>query len=270
MSAVMLSEWRKVASTQLWWILAVVMGGYMAFLAAVLAFSLTAEGGGAAFTGGASTAELDPLAVAQSVYTVAPSLGYVFPLVMGALAMTGEFRHQTLTPTLLAEPRRTLVLGSKLLLQAGIGALLGVIGTVAAVAAGAGVLAVVGEPTLLGEGDVWTGLVWSVAALAIWGVIGVGVGTLLPNQVASVVVILAFTQFVEPILRIGLAAVDGLADVAKFLPGAAAEALVGSSLYSATGMAELLTRWQGALVLVAYAVVFALVGRFTTLARDIT
>jgi hypothetical protein len=270
MRAALVSELRKASSTQLWWILTVVMGGYMAFMAAVLAFSLTAETGTSGMTGGMSTEPLDPRAVAQSVYTVAPSLGYVFPLVLGALTVTGEFRHQTLTPTLLAEPRRSVVLGAKLVVQAGLGALLGVVGTVGAVAAGAGVLVVLGEPVLLDDSGIWANLVWSVVALAIWGVIGVGVGTLIPNQVASVVVILAFTQFVEPILRIGLAAVESLADVAKFLPGAAAEALVGSSLYSTTGLAELLSRWEGAAVLVAYAAGLALVGRFTTLARDVT
>jgi hypothetical protein len=270
MRPALVSELRKVTSTQLWWILAVVMGGYMAFMAAVLAFSLTSEEGASGMTGGMSTEQLDPVAVAESVYTVAPSLGYVFPLVMGALAMTGEFRHQTLTPTFLAQPHRTTVLGAKLVVQAAVGALFGVLGVAGAVAAGAGVLWVLDEPLVLGDAGIWASLGWSVVALAIWGVIGVGVGTLIPNQVASVVVILAFTQFVEPILRIGLAAVEGLADVAKFLPGAAAEALVGSSLYSTTGLAELLPRWSGALVLVTYAVVLAVVGRFTTLSRDVT
>lgn len=270
MRPALVSELRKVTSTQLWWILAVVMGGYMAFMAAVLAFSLTSEQGASGMTGGMSTEQLDPVAVAESVYTVAPALGYVFPLVMGALAMTGEFRHQTLTPTFLAQPRRTTVLAAKLVVQAAVGALFGVLGVVGAVGAGAGVLWLLDEPLVLDQGGIWVSLAWSVVALAIWGVIGVGVGTLLPNQVASVVVILAFTQFVEPILRIGLAAVDGLADVARFLPGAAAEALVGASLYSTTGLAELLPRWAGAAVLVAYAVAFAAVGRVTTLSRDVT
>jgi hypothetical protein len=111
---------------------------------------------------------------------------------------------------------------------------------------------------------------FSVAALAIWCVIGVGLGTLLTNQVASIVVILAFTQFVEPILRIGLVAIDPLAGAQKFLPGAAAEALAGSSLYSTTGMLGLLDRGWGAVVLLAYAAVFALLGRYLTLRRDVS
>lgn len=270
MRAALVSELRKVLTTQLWWILALGMGAYMAMIAAALAFSFAADPSEMSGMGGGEPAPLDPRAVAESVYTVAPSLGYVFPLVMGALAMTGEFRHQTITPTLLAEPRRTVVLVAKLLVQAAVGAFYGVLGTGGAVVAGALTLVAMGEPTLLGEADLWASIGWSVVALAIWGVIGVGVGTLVPNQVASVVAILAFTQFVEPIARLGLVAVEGAAEVAKYLPGAAAEALAGSSLYSATGMADLLARWQGGLVLVGYALVLALLGRVTTLRRDIT
>ena len=57
--------------------------------------------------------------------------------------------------------------------------------------------------------------------------------------------------------------------VSKFLPGAAGEAIAGSSLYVSSGLAELLVPWQGILVLLAYAVVFTVIGRLTTFRRDI-
>jgi hypothetical protein len=53
------------------------------------------------------------------------------------------------------------------------------------------------------------------------------------------------------------------------MPGAAGEAIVGSSLYTSTGLAELLPAWQGALVLIGYAVVLVVIGRLTTFRRDI-
>ena len=91
-------------------------------------------------------------------------------------------------------------------------------------------------------------------------------------QVAAVVVILAFTQFVEPIARIVLGVFDGLDQVAKFLPGAAADGLIGASLLGSLGGAgssDLLPRWGALLVLLAYAGVLAAVGRYSTLRRDI-
>jgi ABC-2 type transport system permease protein len=263
------SEIRKLVSTRMWWLLGIVMLGYMGFMGIVMAFSLTNDP--ASMTGGLGTVtELDGLTIARTVYTLAVSLGYVFPLVIGALSMTGEFRHKTITSTLLAEPRRGIVLAAKLVVGAVLGAAYGVIGTAGAVLGGLPFLLTKGDGAHLGDHRVLADLFFSVLAIAIWCVIGVGLGTLLPNQIASVVVILAFTQFVEPILRIGLVAVDALEGLQKFLPGAAAEALAGSSLYSTTGMLGLLDRGWGAVVLLTYAVGFALVGRYTTLRRDIS
>jgi hypothetical protein len=82
-------------------------------------------------------------------------------------------------------------------------------------------------------------------------------------------VLLAFTQFVEPLLRLLLAQFDATEAASKFLPGAAGEAIAGSSLYVSSGLAELLNSWQGAVTLVGYAVVLVLIGRFTTFRRDI-
>ena len=262
MSAALKSEWRKVTTTKMWWILAVGMFAYMAFLGAVMGFSLTGQS--------ADGSALSGREVAQSVYTLGASLGYVFPLIVGALAMTAEFRHQTITPTLLFEPRRSVVLGAKLVVNLAVGVVLGVVGTLGAIVGGAPLLTTLGDGAHLSDPIVLGNLFFAVLALASWAAIGVGLGTLLPNQVAAIVVILAFTQFVEPILRVGFAAVDSLSEVAKFFPGAAAEALVGSSLYSTTGMLSLLGRGEGAAVLVAYAAIFAVLGRVTTLRRDVT
>ena len=56
----------------------------------------------------------------------------------------------------------------------------------------------------------------------------------------------------------------------RFLPGAAAEAVVGSSLYTTGGALDLSPRWLGALVLIGYVVVLSSIGWRTTLRRDIT
>lgn len=264
MRAAVLAEWRKVMTTRMWWILGLATFGYMLFLGVVLGFAFTHPG-----TGNGQV-PVHGRAAAETLYTLAASLGYAFPLVIGALAVTGEFRHRTITPTFLVEPRRGLVLGSKLLVQLVVGAGFGLAGTAGAVLGGAPLLAVAGHPTWLGDSRVQLDLVCCVLALALWAVVGVGVGSLLTNQVAAVVAILAFTQFVEPILRLGLAAVDPLSGASKFLPGAAAEALAGASFYSTSGMAGLLGRWEGGLVLLGYAVLLAVLGRVTTLRRDVT
>lgn len=278
MSGALRSELRKVATTRTWWLNAAIMFAYMLIMAVIMAavFSLSARaaadlgtspvpGGG---SGGAAMV-LDPWAAASSVYTLAVALGYIFPAVLGAMMVTTEFRHRTITPTLLAQPRRSVVLGSKFLavLPFALGvALAGVAGTVLG---GAATLAVLGEPTFLADGAMLRTIALSALALVLWSLVGVGFGAVLTNQVAAIVVLLVFTQFVEPLLRLLLAQFDATETLSKFLPGAAGEAIAGSSLYSSSGLAQLLDPWQGAAVLLAYAVLLLAIGRLTTFRRDI-
>lgn len=265
MNAAVRTELRKLFSTRLWWILLIGMACYMAFLAAVLGFAL-ATGDTVSGTGPA----LSPAEITGSVYTLATSLGYVFPLVVGALIMTNEFRHQTATPTFLFEPRRHIVLAAKLVVGGFIGLLFGFAGVLGTLAAGIPVLMFKDVPLRLDDGDTWVSLLLTTVALAIWCMIGVGLGTVLPNQIGAIITILAFTQFVEPIVRLGLAAFDATAGIAQFLPGAAAEAIAGSSFYAVGSSMELLGRLPGALVMLAYVAVLAIIGMRTTLRRDIT
>ena len=273
MIAALRSEMRKTMTTRMWWVLLLTMVVYMAFLAGVMAFSFAFEAPGASMgatqEGGEGMA-LAPLDLALTVYTLAPTLGYVFPVIMGALSVSGEFRHMTVTPTLLAEPRRTVVLGAKLLAGLPIGLLYGVVGTLTTIGTGAAVLAALGEDPLLTDPEVLKTAAFAVLAMTVWAVVGVGFGAALKNPVVAVVVVLAFTQLVEPVMRIALGLVDALQEVPRWLPGAAGEAIAGSSFYSASGINELLPRWQGFVVLLDYGLVLAAIGRATTLRRDIT
>lgn len=265
MTAAIRTELRKLFSTRLWWILLIGMAGYMAFLAGVLGFAL-ATGDSMTGTGTALSSE----EITGSVYTLATSLGYVFPLVVGALIMTNEFRHQTATPTFLFEPRRHIVMGAKLVVGALIGLLFGLAGVLGTLAAGIPVLMFKDVPLRLDHSSTWVALALTIVALALWCMIGVGLGTVLPNQIGAIITILAFTQFVEPIVRLGLSAFDATAGIARFLPGAAAEAVAGSSFYAAGSAMELLGRLPGTLVMLAYVAVLAAVGLRTTLRKDIT
>ncbi|WP_300578839.1 ABC transporter permease [uncultured Nocardioides sp.] len=260
--AALAAEWRKLTSTALWWVLALGMAAYLAFVGAAMAFSLTVAPEGQA-------PPLGGLDAALTVYGVLNAVGYVFPLVVGTLLVTTEVRHKTLTQTLLAEPRRGVVLGAKLVLAAGIGLLYGVAGVVGLVAAGAPVLSAVGDGAFLGDPQVVRALLLGVLVTGLWAVLGTGFGAVVPQQVAAVVAILAFTQFVEPIARLALGAVDGLSVVSAYLPGAAADAVVGASLFSQMGDVDLLPAWGGALVLLGYAAALTLAGRLATFARDV-
>ncbi len=260
------SEILKVTTTRIWWVLAIVLFGYV---------GLTAGGMAALFSTDMPTngTAIPQDAVPPVVYSLATSVGYAFPILFGALATTGEFRHKTLTPTFLATPRRSVVLGAKAAVSALGGAVYGVVGVLATAGIGAAVLAAMGRPTLLDQGDTWAMLARSVLSMTLWAVVGTGLGVLVRNQVVVIVSVLAFTQFVQPLLILAGTFWEWSAAVVRFLPGAASDALVGASIFQVAGgggAADPLEWWQGGLVLGGYAVLFLILGGLTSWRRDVT
>lgn len=262
------SELTKQFSTALWWILMIVLAGYVAITAAGLAFVIAASSTGLIGGNAQSTPTAD--GAAPLLYSLAASVGYVFPLLIGTLLVTGEFRHKTLTPTFLAIPRRGMVLWGKIIAGALMGVLYAVAAVVATTAPSAAILAGFGLATELGSIDTWALLGRVVIAFVLWTLIGIGVGLVVRNQVAAIVIVLAFTQFIEPLLRIGGSFVAGISDAARFLPGAASDALVGSSLLTfGGGSSETLQWWAGGAVLLAYGAVLLVLGYLTSWRRDV-
>lgn len=265
------AEFQKVFTTRMWWVLAILLAGYVALMAGGLGAFFgwstanpdAVSGDGAAMPPGMN---LPPL-----IYSFASSIGYVFPVLLGALAVTGEFRHRTLTPTFLATPSRTMVLSSKLVSQLIFGAFFGVLAFASSVGAGSATLAAFGQDTALDSSDTWALVGRGILAMALWGAIGVGLGSVVTNQVAAIVIVIAFTQFVEPILRLVSSLSDVTAQVGQYLPGAATDALVGASFYNVAGMGGglALDWWQGGLVLAAFAIVLTALGALTSWRRDV-
>ena len=71
-----------------------------------------------------------------------------------------------------------------------------------------------------------------VLAMALWAAVGVGVGSLIQNQIAAVVVVIAFTQFVEPIPADRRRLLGSLRRRSPgSCPGPSSDALVGASTY---------------------------------------
>jgi hypothetical protein len=181
-------------------------------------------------------------------------------LLLGILGMVGEFRHHTVTQTFLVTPDRGRVVAAKLVAYplAGIVLALSILAVTAAV--GAGWLAAKGmTPSLF---DARLGRVVGVALLGagLCGLVGVGVGALVRNQVAALVGTLVWVLVVEGLLMSLLNAPS----LGKWLPSAAAAAAITSP-----GGAHL-SRLGGTLLLAAYGLALALAGTRLVVRRDIT
>lgn len=258
------SEVTKQFTTAGWWVIGIILAVYLViqagFLSSAMAFSASEQNSTAL---GTETTGM--------LYSVAASSGYIFPLLFGTLMVTTEFRHKLIVPTFLATPRRGTALTAKFIAGTVIGAIYGVIAVVTTAAVVFVALSLFGLDTDITSSDTWIVLAKALLALVLWALVGIGVGSVIRNQVAAIVVILAFTMLIEPVLRFAAMLVEWMPAYTKWLPGAATEGLVGHNMLSMGGSAtDMLPWWGGALVLVGYAVVFSVIGALTTWRRDVS
>jgi ABC-2 type transport system permease protein len=170
----------------------------------------------------------------------------LFATFAGVIAVTSEFRHGTIRPTLLVEPRRRLVLGAKLVAAGLTGVAFGVICVAIAFGAGLSLLAARGVDVALTGTHAFNLILGTIAVSALSAMLGVAVGTLIRHQAGAIVAIVAYSVAVDATL---FAAVPALG---RWLPGKAGDALIGLP------KDDLLAPVAGALILLAWTLVFAI------------
>ena len=261
------AEWLKVFTTRSWWVLGLVMVLYIGFTAALMAL-LTSS-----LFGPSGDMPLEGAGLTTMVYSLGTAMGYVFPVLIGALSVTAENRHNTITPTFISVGQRGPVLTAKVAVQGTLGLLYGVAALLSAVLASVFFFMGQGMSTGLAEGGTWMMFLRSVIAMGLWAVVGVGLGALIRSQAGAIVVVLVFTQFIEPLARMAGGFNDTISQVTKFLPGPAPDAFVGSSIYSEItvgGAGQTLLWWQGGLVMAGYGVVVVVAAWLTRWRADVS
>jgi len=185
---------------------------------------------------------------------------YLFAIVIGTMGMTQELRHQTLTSTLLAEPRRNKVMVSKMAAYAIIGGIYGAVGVAF------GYLLALALLPLKTHAAIPSSAMWQIAGGAVLGcalsaVLGVALGALIRNQIAAILGVLVWVVIIEALL------VQLLPQFGKWLPRGALNGIL-----QVTGLdnTSYLPVWGGALVLVGWTVLFAAAAALTTQRRDVT
>jgi ABC-2 type transport system permease protein len=249
MTRLLRAEALRLATTRACWLLA---AGATALIAAGTAATAAAT----SFTPGTSPART-VLAIAGLAQTVA--------LLAGVLAVTGEFRHNTIIPAALITPRRTPLLSAKLIILAAAGLVFGLTATGMATAIALPLLAARHIPAGITGSGAAAIIAGGGIATALAAALGVGVGAIIRNQAGAVIAVLALLYVAEPLLgfipHLGTAiqqyGLDGLAAAATRTAG-----------FPAT--ARLLSQPAAALVLAGYATVALLAGAALLRRRDIT
>lgn len=259
------SELRKFFTTRLWWGMAIAILLAGALLALLFGFLLTS---GSVRQEGA--APMTDLALARSVFTGGVSVGYLLTLAIGVMTIGSEYRHKTITATFLSTPKRTTVMGAKVVSLLAIGAGYGVLSLIGAVGVGAAVLSSRGHAPFA-DPAIWRTLALALLVLGLWALIGLGAGILIPNQVAALLISVGVAWIVEPILGGVLTLADWGKSVSPYLPSQATSSMLGTEGGGFGGATTTgLSWWAGALVVAAYAAVMAGIGSVLTTRRDIS
>jgi ABC-2 type transport system permease protein len=180
-----------------------------------------------------------------------------FIFLLAIIGITGEWRHRTITSSLLAAPDRLRFLTAKTLAFAAAGALLSVAISVSVAIAGTVVLSLRDLP-LPEAGELTAQLGRNALVAALTGGLAVGLGALVRNQVVAVVGLLLLGLLIEPMVT------TLLPEVGRFGPFTALPTAVAGIPAEDAGLGEvdllapgpaamLMMAWIGAAFAAGYA-----------------
>jgi ABC-type transport system involved in multi-copper enzyme maturation permease subunit len=192
--------------------------------------------------------------------------------IVGVLCITGEYRHQTITTSLVLTPVRPTVLQAKVAVTALWSLFIALLSLVAVVVVGLPWNAALGGVTSQVTDQVGAVIPGLVVGAILLGLFGLGFGTLVKNQVAGILITIGGTFILEGLL---VALARGVFHYnLNWLPNGAGGALAGDiarGFGNARDVgARFLTWWEGGLVMLAWGLVPLVLGYFTTFRKDVT
>jgi ABC-2 type transport system permease protein len=185
------------------------------------------------------------------------SLAGVFSALAGIMLVTSEYRHGTIRPTFLFTPRRSRVIDAKLAAGLLAGIVFGILGEALGFAIGYACLAGRGIDYALNADQTTLLLLGTLAGVALWGALGVGIGTIVRNQVGAIIGLLAWGFVAENLLFAFVPSIGRLA------PAHASDALIGLT------SKHLLPAAAGGAILLAWTFAFAFIAIALAARRDV-
>jgi len=195
------------------------------------------------------------------------ALAYVVIFVLGVLGVTTEFRYQTITATVLLTPSRWAVVTAKMITYALLGIAYALVCVLVQLAIAVPWLDAKGVDYSLGQDGIPHAVGGVFLVLALFGIVGLGIGALVRNQVVAVSVGVIFLVVLENVFL----AIPGVKHVYPYLPegGIRAIADVTARDQDLNGV-RLLPVGGGVAVLLLWAFVPAIIGAAFSMNRDIT
>ena len=201
---------------------------------------------------------LDANAVGLSLFGL--NFGQLAVGVLGVLVTAGEYSTGMIRSTLAAVPRRLPVLWAKALIFGAVAFLLGIVGAFSAFGIGTGILSGTRASMGFGDAGVLRSLVMAGAYLALIGISGVALGSLLRSVAGGIAVLMGTLLLVPGLME--LLPTSWQNNVSQYLPSHA-----GDSMYALHQDLHTLSATAGLLVLAGWTAL-ALAGAAYRLVRS--
>jgi ABC-2 type transport system permease protein len=243
------AELLKVRTTRGWWY-------YLGVIVLLTGIAVAGD------TGSAED-ERRPLLEFQVGLVDAAGVTSVIAIILGITIVTTEFRHGTITPTVLGEPHRERIVAAKTVATGILSLVFALLALVVVAAVAIPWLLALDVEIHLGESDMWIRAAQILSLVLLWALLGVAIGVLVQSQVAALVGTLIWIFLVETLL-IGVFGWLDLEGLSSYLPIQALDAVDGS------GGEDILSYWPGVGVSLAWIAVLGLAGTERLRRRDIS
>ena len=263
MSGVLRAELRRIATTKLWWVVLicifVLSAGYAALPGVIALLQNRA--------GVASAPFADP-GIIRSIYNGGNVLSRILAMVVGIVAVGSEYRYGTLASSYLAIPRRVRMLLGKAEALLIFGVIYGVTSVAAGMLVSVPFVLANSGSFLLEQSETWRSIVLGVCSIALWTLIGMGLGVLIKNMPVALVVGIIFGFLVEPIVSV-VFFLKKWDQLLNLMPSGATNAMLEITSPVLFAGHQPSPWWLAALVLAAWCLLPALAGVLSAARRDI-
>ena len=243
------SELLKVRTTRGWYV-------YLGVIVLLTGIAVAGD------TGSAED-ERRPLLEFQVGLVEAAGIASLIGIILGITIVTTEFRHGTITPTVLGEPHRERIVAAKTVATGLLSLLFALLALAVVAAVAIPWLLVLDVDIHLGASDIWVRAAQMFSLVLLWALMGVAIGVLVQSQVAALVGTLVWIFLVETLL-IGVFGWLDLEGLIPYLPIQALDAVDG------TGGEDILSYWPGVGVSLAWIAVLGVAGTERLRRRDIS
>jgi ABC-type transport system involved in multi-copper enzyme maturation permease subunit len=248
-SALVRSELLKIRTTRGWW-------AYLIVIVSLVGIGAAAE------VGSRSEDERSGLDFQLALVDLV-GIASLLAIILGITIVTTEFRHGTITPTLLATPGRERVLAGKAIAGVLVAVLFAVLAAVVVFVVASIWVSVDGGDLQLADSDVAERAGKTLLAVVLWLLMGVAIGSVVHSQVAALVGTLVWIFLAETLL-LGLFSLLDIEGAGAYLPFQALDGADG------TGGGDLLDYGPALAVTFGWIALLGALGVARTRRRDIS